>query len=53
MEEKKTVAQIPFIAYEASMARMERTQRRLWVATLVMIGLLAGSNLAWIIHFFG
>lgn len=48
MEEKK----ISFIEHELMMAKAERTQRRLWIATLVMIGLLAGSNIAWIIHLF-
>lgn len=49
MEEKK----ISFIQHELMMAKAERTGRRLWIATLIMIALLAGSNLAWIIHFFG
>ena len=49
MEEKK----ISFIQPELMMAKVERTQRRLWIATLIMIGLLGGSNIAWIIHFFG
>ena len=49
MEEKK----ISFIQHELMMAKAERTGRRLWIATLIMIALLGGSNIAWIIHFFG
>ena len=48
MEEKK----ISFIQHELMMAKAERTQRRLWIATLIMIGLLGGSNIAWITHLF-
>ena len=51
MEEKKT--EIPFIVYEAEMTRAERTQRRLWITSLIMLGLLFGSNAAWIIRLFG
>lgn len=49
MEEKN----ISLIQHEIMMAKYERTERRLWIATLIMIGLLAGSNIAWFIHFFG
>ena len=49
MEEKK----ISFIQHELMMAKAERTERRLLIATVIMVGLLAGSNIAWIIHFFG
>lgn len=49
MEEKK----ISFIEHELMMTKAERTERRLLIATVIMVGLLAGSNIAWIIHFFG
>ena len=49
MEEKR----VPFVVHEATMTRMERVQRRIWIMALVLIGLLVGSNTAWIIHFFG
>lgn len=32
------------------MARMERSNRRLWVIILVLVVLLAGSNAAWIYY---
>jgi len=40
-----------FLAWhEGDMARMERTNKRLWVIILVLIGALVGSNLAWVIY---
>ena len=41
---------ISYFAHEAEMARAERTQRRLWIATLVLTVALVASNAAWIIH---
>lgn len=39
---------IPYIAYESEKARDERNFRRLWVVILVLIGLLFGTNGAWL-----
>lgn len=39
---------IPYIAYESAKARDERNFRRLWVVILVLIGLLFGTNGAWL-----
>ena len=47
MEERN----IPFIAHESQMSRLERIQTRIWVLALILIGLLVGSNALWIIHF--
>ena len=41
---------ISYFAHEAEMARAERTQRRLWIASLVLTVALVASNAAWIIH---
>jgi hypothetical protein len=41
---------VPFAAHEGAMARMERSNRRLWVIILVLVVLLAGSNAAWIYY---
>ena len=41
---------ISYFAHEAEMARAERTQRRLWIASLVLMVALTASNAAWIIH---
>lgn len=39
---------VPFVVHEGILARMERTIKRLWIVVLVLIGLLAASNGAWI-----
>lgn len=39
---------IPYIVYEAEKARDERNFRRMWVVILVLIGLLFGTNGAWL-----
>lgn len=39
---------VPYIVHEASMARMERQAKRLWIAILVLIFLLVGTNGAWL-----
>lgn len=38
------------IAHEADMARMERINKRLWIALLVVIVLLVATNAAWIYY---
>lgn len=42
---------IPYIAFEAEMARYERTIRRLLIALMVSIALLFISNVAWLWFF--
>jgi len=41
---------IPFIAYEANMARMERINKRLVIMCIILIILLFVSNFAWIYY---
>ena len=41
---------VPYIAHESAMARSERNSKRLWIAILVLIVALIGTNLAWIIY---
>ena len=41
---------VPYIAHEASMARMERQSKRLWIAVLLIIVLLVGTNAAWLFY---
>lgn len=41
---------IPYIAFESSQARMERTNKRLWIAILVLIVALIGTNAGWIYY---
>ena len=47
---KKKPESVPYIVHESIMARMERQFRRLWVVIIVLIALLAGSNIAWICY---
>lgn len=39
---------IPYFAHEGAMARMERTNRRLWILCIILIVLLTLTNSAWI-----
>lgn len=41
---------IPFIVYEATMARMERHIKRLWIALIVAITLIFASNFIWLAY---
>ena len=42
---------IPYIAFEAEMDRHERTIKRLLIALVVAVALIAVSNLAWLWFF--
>lgn len=48
MSAEERVAEIPFFVHEADMARLERTNKRLFIVVLVLILSLIGTNLAWI-----
>ena len=39
---------IPYFAHEADMARMERSNKRLWIAVIIAIILLCVSNAYWL-----
>ena len=41
---------VPYIVHEASMARMERQAKRLWITVLLLIALLVGTNAAWLYY---
>ena len=51
-EKRKVIAQtpkdVPYIAHESAVARLERVIKRLWVLALALIILLCASNAAWI-----
>lgn len=53
-EKRKVIAQtpkdVPYIAHESAVARLERVIKRLWVLVLVLIILLAASNAAWLYY---
>lgn len=39
---------IPYLAYESTMVRMERTIKRLWILLIIVITLLVGTNCFWV-----
>lgn len=41
---------IPYIVFESTTARMERTIVRLWVALIVVLFFLMATNIAWITY---
>lgn len=47
MEQDKT---IPYYAHEGIVARMERSNRRLWILCIILIILLAATNGAWLYY---
>lgn len=49
MDGEKTAA-IPYYAHEGAMARMERTNKRLWILLLILIIALIGTNAGWIYY---
>lgn len=50
MGDKAVPGPVPYIAYEAAMARLERIIKRLWIIIIILIVLLAGTNAAWIYY---
>lgn len=42
--------QIPFVAHEADMTRMERVVRRLWILCIILVLALVGTNAAWVVY---
>lgn len=42
--------QIPITAFEGAMARLERSNKRLWIVVLVLIISLLGTNAGWIYY---
>ena len=50
MANKPVPGPVPYIAYEAAMARLERIIKRLWIVIIILILLLAGTNAAWIYY---
>lgn len=40
--------QIPFISFESALARLERTNRRLFILCIILILLLLATNTGWL-----
>lgn len=41
---------VPYVAHEAMLARLERTIKRLWVLCIILIALLFCTNAGWIYY---
>lgn len=51
MEQRKDMPEpIPYIAYEGTMARFERTIKRLTICLIITVIMLVVSNLAWLYY---
>ena len=46
MENKELI--VPYIAYESAMARAERRDKRFVIVIIVLVAMLAASNIAWL-----
>lgn len=40
--------EVPYIVHEGTMARMERTVKRLWITIILLIAMLVATNGAWL-----
>ena len=49
-EEKEEILQIPYVAFEAELARCERMIKRWWIVCIILIIALLGTNAAWVIY---
>lgn len=49
-KDKNTPENVPYLVHESEMARSERTIKRLWITTLILIFLLVGTNAAWMYY---
>lgn len=49
-EKHKAAEPVPYIVHEKDMARMERSNKRLWIVIVLLVVLLVGSNIAWTIY---
>lgn len=43
---------ISLVEYELVMTKYERKTRRIWISILIGIGMIAGSNIFWLLHIF-
>ena len=41
---------VPYIVFEGTMARFERTIERLWIIVILLVILLVGSNVSWLYY---
>ena len=49
-DSRRAVEPVPYIIHEGTMARMERTIKRLWILCIVLVAVLVGTNAAWLYY---
>ena len=42
--------QIPYVAYESALNRLERANKRIWIALIILIVALVGTNAGWVYY---
>jgi hypothetical protein len=47
---KKSLPNVPYVVHEGVMFRLERVIKRLWIALVMTIILLVGTNIFWIAY---
>lgn len=47
---KKNPPNVPYVVHEGVMSRLERVIKRLWIALIMTIILLVGTNIFWIAY---
>lgn len=47
---EKDILSVPYIVYESSVSRLERTIKRLFILIILLILCLVGTNVAWTIY---
>lgn len=47
---EKDIVQIPYFVHEGEMARAERTNKRLWIALIVIFLAFVLTNVGWIVY---
>lgn len=47
---KVTEKHVPYLVFESTISRMDRTIKRLWILAIILIVLLVGTNLAWLYY---
>lgn len=47
---EKDILSVPYIVYESSVSRLERTNKRLFILIVLLILCLVGTNVAWTIY---
>ncbi len=49
MDDKEKIYEpVPYIVFETTIARFDRVVKRLWIALIVLIGMLVASNGLWL-----